>query len=148
MARALDGLAGDAIVPAVAAHNATGAAKASIDIGLAALDLQLAHLPPAEIDRARFELWAHQVVVDSRGDDPGTVAGDASTLEWVWDRIAHTYDQAEVGQIERQLVRLRSAADDENLAAAARAAERLLASLGTRQPSTLLEQRPYSEPAT
>jgi hypothetical protein len=125
MSRALDALAGDALIPAVNNRNVAGARKAAIDVAQASLDLQLRHRLPAEIDRARFGLWTQQLLVDAEGDEAGPVLGDVTVLEWIWDRIAHTFDSAEAGEIEAQLDDLRAAADEEDLAAAANVAAEL-----------------------
>lgn len=134
MSRALDALAGDALVPAVDARNVTGTRKAAIDVAQTSLDLQLRHRPPAEIDLARFDLWVQQVLVDAAGDEPGPVLGDVTTLEWIWDRIAHTLDNSAVSDIEIQLGDLRTAADDEDLEAAAAAATQLRDLLAALKP--------------
>jgi len=128
MDRALDALAGDRIVPAVDDHNAEGTANAAIDVAQAALDLQLQYVPPADIDRERFELWVRQLIVDAGRLEPvpGFVAGDVATLEWVLDRFAHTLDPAVADQIDGLLAELRTAADDEDVAAAASVAPGLL----------------------
>ncbi len=127
MTDALDALAGNALVPAVEAHNVTGAAKAAVDVTQAALDLQLRYRPPVEIDQARFGLWVRQLQVDAGGDEPepAFVAGDVTVLEWTWDRIAHTYDDRSTADIEALLDDLRKAADNENTKAANKTAERL-----------------------
>jgi hypothetical protein len=125
MSRALAALAGDALVPAVNHRNISGTHKTAIDVAQASLDLQLRHHPPAEIDRTRFGLWVQQLLVDAAGDEPGPVAGDVTTLEWIWDRFAHTLDSSAAGDIEAQLGDLRAAADDEDLEAVADAAGQL-----------------------
>jgi hypothetical protein len=125
MGRALNALAGDALVPAVNHRNVAGARKAAIDVAQASLDLQLRYRPPTEIDLARFNLWNQQVMVDVAGNDPGTVLGDVATLEWIWERLAHTLDSATASDIEARLGHLRTAADDEDLEAAATAAAQL-----------------------
>ncbi len=127
MTSALEGLAGNSLVPAVDAQNVTGAGKAAVDAAQAALDLQLQFRPPADIDQARFDLWIRQLEVDAGGDqpEPAYVAGDVSVLEWTWDRIAYTYDDQRRAEIEDLLVSLRKAADNENTNAATKAAERL-----------------------
>jgi hypothetical protein len=125
MSRALDALAGDALVPAVNNHNVAGTQKAALEVAQASLDLQLRHRSPVEIDRARFGLWVQQLLVDAGGDEAGPVLGDVTVLEWIWERIAHTFDSAEAGEIEAQLDDLRVAADEEDLAAVADAAAQL-----------------------
>jgi hypothetical protein len=97
-------------------------------VGQAALDLQLQYRPVADVDRDRFALWADQLVVDSASDeaDAGQIAGDVVSLEWIWDRISHTVDDAAASDIQSQLDDLRSAADDEDTAAAREAAPTLV----------------------
>jgi hypothetical protein len=136
MNRALDALAGDALIPAVNNRNVAGTRKAAIDVAQASLDLQLRHRPPAEIDLARFGLWVQQVLVDAAGDEPGPVLGDVTTLEWIWDRFAHTLDSAAVSDIEAQLGDLRAAADDEDLEATAEAAAQLRDLLAALKPTS------------
>ncbi|HLM65224.1 MAG TPA: hypothetical protein VK306_13060 [Acidimicrobiales bacterium] len=128
MSTALDALAGDPLLPAVEAHNAEGSRNAALDVAQANLDLQLQYRPTTDIDVARLQLWARQLVVDARSGepDPGNVAGDVSSLGWVWDRIAQTVDDSTADDVDARLDDLRSAADDEDLAAAARAAARFL----------------------
>jgi hypothetical protein len=128
MGQALDALRGNALMPAVDDHNPEGARNAALDVEMAALDLELQYRPPTGVDLGRLDVWANQLAVDSASDeaDTGQVAGDVSSLEWIWDRIAHRLDQADVDAIESQLEALRVAADDEDTAAAAEAAPRLV----------------------
>jgi hypothetical protein len=128
MDRALLALGGDAMVPAVDDRNVEGARNAALDVAQAGLDLQLQFRPATEIDRARFELWALQLVADAGRLEavPGFVAGDVTTLEWTWDRVTHTLDAAAVADIEAQLAELRAVADDEDVAAAAKLAPHLV----------------------
>jgi hypothetical protein len=93
---------------------------------LAGLDFKLQYRPPAEIDLARFGVWARRLAVDAGGDEPGEVAGDVTTLELIWDRIAHAVDADAARAVESRLVELRSAADGDDLEAAAEAAPALL----------------------
>jgi hypothetical protein len=134
MTRALDALAGDALVPAVDARNSEGARDAALDAATAILDLQLPYRPTTEIDRGRFGVWARQLVVDTGRDEPdaGQISGDVASLEWIWDRIAHTVDDATAQDIEAQLDDLRTAADDEDTAAAADGAAQLADILANR----------------
>ncbi len=127
MQRALAALAGDAISPAVNDRNVAGACKAAIDVAQAGLDLKLRHRPPAEIDLARLELWARQLLVDAVSEDPGpTVMGDVVSLELIRDRIAHTLGSSDAQQLDSQLRELRAAAETEEFSKASGAAERLL----------------------
>jgi hypothetical protein len=138
MGQALDELRGNALMPAVADRNREGARNAALDAEMAALDLELQYRPPTEIDLGRFNVWANQLAVDSASDeaDAGHIAGDVSSLEWVWDRIAHTLDQADVDDVETQLERLRAAADDEDTEAAADAAPGFVETVAGLQPAT------------
>jgi hypothetical protein len=113
MTRALDALAG-----AVDARDPAGAGTAAIDVAQATVDLELRHLPPAEVDLARFELWARQTLVDAEAGDLAGVTGDVATLEWVRDRFRQIVGPAELTRIDRHLLALREAVVDEDLAAA------------------------------
>ena len=110
---------------AVKAQKSARATQASIDAGQSILDLRLRHRPPAEIDRARFELWCQQVLVHAAGRDAGGVRGDVATLEWIRDRIAHTLEPGELAEVDTRLRATRTAADAARLAAAADHAVRL-----------------------
>jgi hypothetical protein len=127
MSQGLDALAGNALVPAVDARNAEGARDAAIDAGMATRDLELQYRPVTEIDRARFDLWSKQLLVDraSLEADTGHLAGDVAALTRVWERIAHTVDKASARAIETELNRLAKAAKNEDVAKAADAATRL-----------------------
>ncbi len=136
MDRALDAVAGDPLSPALGEHNIEGAREAAVRVAQASLDLQMQYRSPAEIDLARFGLWARQLVVDSSSDepDPGHIAGDVTTLELVWDRIAHTLDNTAVDAIEARLADLRTAADTEDTSAAADAAPQLVETVSGVDP--------------
>jgi hypothetical protein len=118
------------LVRAVAAREPAEAQQAAIDVAQAGLDLQLRHRPPAEIDRARFELWARQLVVDAAADDLAAVSGDLATLEWIRDRFVHTLSKVETTRIDTHLVELRTKVADEELGEAAAEAERLRERVG------------------
>jgi hypothetical protein len=75
MTRALDTL-----IRAVAARDPARARQAALQVEQAALDLQLRHRPPAQVDLDRMDLWARQLLVDAAAEDRGAVAGDAATL--------------------------------------------------------------------
>jgi hypothetical protein len=106
-------------------------------VALAGHDLQLQIRPPLEINRARFDLWAQRLVVDSNSEEPdgGHVAGDVAVLEWIWDRIGHSFDDAEAGDIGTQLDDLRTAADDEDIDAAGELAAQLFDTLAGLNPA-------------
>ena len=115
----------DALGRAVKARKADRAGQASIDAGQSILDLRLRHRPPAEIDRARLELWCRQVLVHAAARDAGGVRGDGATLEWIRDRITQTLEPQELAEVDARLRAVRTAADTARLAAAADHAVRL-----------------------
>jgi hypothetical protein len=137
ISRALQSLAGDPLQPAVEAHNSEGARDRALDVALANLDLQLQYRPPLEIDRARLDLWAQRLVADSGSEEPdgGHVAGDVTVLEWIWDRISHSFDDADAGDIESQLDDLGTAADEEDIDAAGELAGQLVDTLAGPNPA-------------
>ena len=128
MDRALRDLAGDGMVPAVDDRNAEGARSAALDVAMASIDLQLPYRTQEETDRTRFEIWARQLVADTERIEavPGFLAGDVTTLDWVWPRFAHTVDSAPAGEIESLLAELRGAADEEDVATISELAPALL----------------------
>ena len=114
---------------AVAARDRIHASTAAIDVSQSALELELRHRRPAEIDRARFELWVRQLVVDATARDADGVRGDLATLEWIRDRFAVTIDKVDLTRIDTQLVGLRAALNDDDLPGVAAGAARLRATL-------------------
>lgn len=83
-----------------------------------------------EVDLARMDLWARQLLVDAADRNPGAVAGDVATLEWTRDRVRATLDQATATRLDTQLKDLRDAAGARDLAAAVKTAPALLATIG------------------
>jgi hypothetical protein len=119
----------EALADGIEAEDSEAASQAAIDVGQASQDLQLRHKPPAKIDRARLELWGEQLLVDAAAEDAGAVKGDVTTMEWIRDRIAHTFRQSDRKRIDDRIAAVREAADAEDLDAAADATERLLDTL-------------------
>ena len=109
----------------ISARDEGRAANAAIDVSQSTLDQELRYLAQPEIDLARFELWARQIVVDAGEHDLGGVTGDVATLEWVRDRFVHTLDPVDRTRIDTHLLELQGAVGDEDLRAAAAEAERL-----------------------
>jgi hypothetical protein len=114
-----------ALAEAVDTRNAAQSQQAAIAAAQWSLDLQLRHRPPVEIDQARVELWAAQIMVDAAAGDADAVNGDLFTLDYVRDRILHTLPGADVTRVNTILEELQTAVDDGDLAAASDAAERL-----------------------
>jgi hypothetical protein len=135
-ARLSDALA--ALARAVRARRSGAIAQAALDVEQSALDLELRHRPPAEIDVARFHLWTQQLRVHAAAKDFAGVTGDVAVLEWIRDRIAATLQPAAREEIDTRLRALRTATDARNLPAAADHAARLgarMRNLAGRRPS-------------
>jgi hypothetical protein len=114
-----------ALTRPVESHDREGTGHAALDARLAILDLQLQYRTPAEIDHARFDLWAQQVLVDAAAADLDAVSGDVATLEWIRDRIAPGLDSIVAIRIDAHLEELRAGAADEDLEAVNEAAAAL-----------------------
>jgi hypothetical protein len=112
---------------ALRAREEDRAATAAIDVGQAALDLELRYRPPDEIDLSRFELWTRQSIVDAAAGRLGAVSGDVASLEWTRDRIADRLDPADLSRINSELLALREAEVDKDLTAVRDAAGRVRA---------------------
>ncbi len=120
----------------VAARDATAAGTAAIDVAQSALDLRLRYERPADMDRARFELWARQIEVDAAAGDRGGVRGDVTTLEFVRDRFAHTLDRPDVIRIDNHLMELRNTVNDDDLPGAGDEARALRDTLADIEPAS------------
>jgi len=114
---------------AVKARSRARVRDAALDVSLAALDLQLQYRRPAEIDRARFDLWARRIDVDAAARDASAVSGDVATLEWIRDRIARMVDGVAVARLDTLVEELRTNAEDGDFAAAVKTAGELRSSL-------------------
>jgi hypothetical protein len=109
----------------VGSRDRNRAAAAAIDVEQSALDLELRYRPPVEIDRARFGLWAEQVLVDAAARDTGGVRGDVSVLEWIRDRVVSSLGEVDRTRLDTELTELRADATDENFRGATAVANRL-----------------------
>ena len=114
MTGALDGLA-----RAVGDRDPARAGQAALAVEQAALDLQLRHRDPAEIDLARLDLWVRRLQVDAGAGDRGAVAGDVAVLQVLWDRAGHSVAPAVAERVTARLAELRQAARGAKLEAAA-----------------------------
>jgi len=124
-----------ALAQAVTARNALDARMQAVQVARASLDFELRHRPHTEIDIARFDLWALQVLIDAdngvAGDTgaAGDVMGDVTSLEWVLRRFVHTLDSATSSRLQPILADLRTAADASDLTAARASAAELRTAL-------------------
>jgi len=122
----------DALVAAVGARDRQQASQAALEIADASFDLQLRYRPVAEINLARFELWARQLFVDAAARNAAGVHGDVTTLAWIRDRTPLT--TADGNGIDDQLRYLRSVADANEFEVAMVQAARLRATLAELKP--------------
>jgi hypothetical protein len=113
------GRALDALARGIADRDAHDARQAAIDVARWSLDLQLRHRPVAEIDLARFDLWAAQLLVDAEAGDTAAVNGDFFSLDYIRDRIQQTLSEADRTRINIALEELNGAVGDGDLGAAA-----------------------------
>jgi hypothetical protein len=116
------------LTKAVDNRDPAGTRQVALNAAQWSLDLRLRYRPAAEIDLARFDLWAAQLLVDAAAGDAAAVNSDIFTLDYIRDRILPTLDSADVARINTVLGELQGAQStmsDKDLAAAANAAERL-----------------------
>jgi hypothetical protein len=121
---------------AINAHDRAAAGTAAIDVAQSSLDLELRYRPPTEIDRARFELWTRQIMVDGAAGDMGGVNGDVATLDWIRDRFAHTVAAVDLTRIDADLEGLREAVVNVDLKAAVAEAPRLMNAIDAARQTT------------
>ncbi|MDX6586265.1 MAG: hypothetical protein QOI31_738 [Solirubrobacterales bacterium] len=101
------------LAASINARDQAQAGYAAIDVAQSTLDLELRYRKPAEIDLARFELWARQVLVDAAAADAGGVRSDVAAMEWTRDRFAHTLDPADLTAIDAHLIEIRDSVANE-----------------------------------
>ena len=130
MAQALSALAG-----AVGARKATEARDAAIRAARSSLDLQLPYRPQPEIDLARMDLWAAQLLVDEAAGDAAGVGADQFALDYDRDRIRDAVDARDLTRIDTEIGAIQIAVADEDLPAAAAAAGRLRTTLAGIGPT-------------
>jgi hypothetical protein len=111
---------------AVARRRPVRARHAALDVAQATLDLRLRHRAPAEIDRARFELWTQQALIDAAAANRPGLSGDVATLTWIRDRIAGSLDSLDRVRVDHRLGELEADVADGDVRGAARAAAALL----------------------
>ena len=113
------------LTAAVEKRNAIKARQAAIETARWAFDLQLRHRPVTEINLARFDLWAAQVLVDADNEDAKNVSSDMFTLTLIRDRILKAVDADTAQNLNIHLGELMSASADKEFDAAKAAAGKL-----------------------
>jgi hypothetical protein len=119
-----------ALEEAIDAEESIDGRQAAIDLARATLDIHLRYRPSTDVDRARFALWARQVLIDAEDEDAAAVRGDAVAMSWVLARFAHTLSAAEASAVGGHLDTLSAAAAADNLPGAAAAAAAVRDALG------------------
>ena len=82
-------------------HDRQSARTEAIQVQRWALDVQLRYRDPDSIDRARFALWADQLVIDADAGDAEAVNGDVFTLFYLRDRILAGLDPRLLQQVNQ-----------------------------------------------
>jgi hypothetical protein len=123
------------LASAINGRNQANAGTAAIDVAQSTTDLQLRYRSPADIDRARFELWARQIIVDAMSDNVGGMRGDVTTMEFIHDRFVRTLNQPDVIRIDVHLMELRNTVNDDDPTAAREEAQALRETLAGITPA-------------
>jgi hypothetical protein len=127
-------LALSSLARAIRAEEKAGARNAAIQAARSSFDLQLPYRSEAEVDLARMDLWAAQLLVDEAAGDADGVGADAFALDYDRDRIRDALDARVLERINTEIGTIQVAVVDGELGAAAAAAERLRATLADVQP--------------
>ena len=117
------------------ARKASGARGAAIEVARLAFDVQLRYRPATEIDLARFDLWAAQLLVDAAADDADGVRSAQFALDYIRERFVHTLDTPVAVRLNLLMDDLQVAAVDDDLEAAAEAATGLRGLVADLAPS-------------
>jgi hypothetical protein len=113
------------LIRAVEAHQAVDAQNAAIATARSAFDLQLRYRPVPEIDLARLDLWAAQLLVDAAADDAAGVGSDQFAMDYVRDRITAALGASDLARVNVEIGAIQSAVVEEDLGGAAEAATNL-----------------------
>jgi hypothetical protein len=114
---------------AVQAHQSARARHLALEVARSSLDLQLRYRPVTDVDLARMDLWAAQILLDASAHDAGSVRADVFALVYIRDRILGALSASDLTNVNTLLQGLEVSATDENFQAASRGAERLRATL-------------------
>jgi hypothetical protein len=114
---------------AVRSRQMAEARNAAIQAARSSFDLQLPYRSEPEVDLARMDLWAAQLLVDEAARDADGVGADAFALDYDRDRIRDAVDARVLARINTEIGTIQVGVVDGELGAAAAAAERLRATL-------------------
>jgi hypothetical protein len=123
-----------ALDAAVAAREPRGTQDAAIVVSRLALDLQLRYRPVTEIDLARLDLWAAQMVSDAAANDGHAVSADSFAMDYVRDRLLRALDEQQLRRLNVELGAIQVAVIDRDVAEAGAAAQRLRDEISSFRP--------------
>jgi hypothetical protein len=112
---------------AVRAGSSMRAQVAAIEVARSGFDLQLRYRPVAEIDLARMDLWAAQLLIDHAAGDRDAVGDDQFAIDYVRDRLLGALSTTDLGRLSEKVTEIQLGVVDGDLGAAARAARELRA---------------------
>jgi len=121
---------------AIIARDAARVRHAAIEVARLAFDLQLRYRTVVEIDLARLDLWAAQLILDAEGEDEPAFYADAFAMDYVRDRIVHALTSSDRVSVNVELGSIQGAVIDEDLAAGSEAAGRLRSILAGLEPTS------------
>jgi hypothetical protein len=112
---------------AVNARAGTRSRQAAIDVARLAFDLQLPYRPAVEVELARLDLWAAQIVLDAEARDADDVGADHFALDYIRDRLLGSLAGTDLDRLNEALGAIQVAVLDGDLDAAVRGARRVRA---------------------
>ena len=105
----------DDLAAAVDRRKAAAVQAAAIEVARSALDLELRHRPPIEIELARLGLWAAQLRLDAERDSADDVNADVFAIDYVRDRLIDALPEQDMTVLNQALEDLHTAVEDEDL---------------------------------
>ena len=111
------------------------AAGLAIEVRRLAVDLQLRYRPVVDVDLARLDLWAAQLILDVTAGGEGAFRADAFAMDYIRDRVVHALTDGDRVAVNVALGTLQVAVADGDMKAGAEAAAALRATLTGIQPA-------------
>jgi hypothetical protein len=115
----------DDLTAAVGTRSSRRAREAAIEVARSGFDLQLRYRPVAEVDLARMDLWAAQLLIDSSAGDRAAVGDDQFAIDYVRDRLLDALPPAELGRLSEKITEIQIGVVERDLGATGRAAREL-----------------------
>ncbi|MGI9076691.1 MAG: hypothetical protein ACR2G6_05075 [Gemmatimonadaceae bacterium] len=91
----------DDLTQAVSARKPTESRQAALDVSRNGLDILLLHRSRIEVDFARLDLWARQIVIDAEARNAAGIRSDVVIIRWILDRLANTGDARAREDVQR-----------------------------------------------